>query len=126
MARNYEESAIQTALVRWFDLQYPKLAMMLIAFINGADVGARVGARWKGMGVRAGTPDMLLAVAGFVDRNGGRAKCRGIWIEVKAEKGRLSCAQKKMHIELYLNGWEVMTIKSLEEGVREITRYLSE
>lgn len=116
MARHYIEEGIQRSLVCWFDAQHPKLSRLLIGFINGQHVGPRTGQRWKDLGVRAGTPDLLLAVP-----IKGKP---GMWLEMKTQTGRVTPIQKKMHMELALHGWEVRIIRSLEEGICEITSYL--
>ena len=56
------------------------------------------GAKLKRMGMKAGIPDFII-----------HYRAETLYVELKAPKGRLSPAQKAMHIELVMSGVNVMT-----------------
>lgn len=58
----------------------------------------------KGMGVQAGWPDVHLIVRG-----------RPVYIELKAEKGTLSDAQRGVHTAITLAGGVVTVCRSLDD-----------
>lgn len=86
--KNREEQRLQIACVRWFSYQYPHYAMMLHHSPNGGYRTAAEGRIFKAMGTRAGFPDLILCVK---NRHYG---C--LMIEMKAEGGRQSEAQKEI------------------------------
>ena len=59
--------------------------------------GARKGATLKAMGLRAGVPDLFLAIA--------RGGYHGLYVEVKGPKGRLSKVQRDYHVKLIEKGY---------------------
>lgn len=63
----------------------------------------------KAMGVRAGTPDILIVHQG-----------RAFWIELKAPKGRVEASQERCHTDLMLAGADVDICRSLEEVERRL------
>lgn len=69
----------QKALVKWFDLQYPKLRGRLVAVPNGGERNVVVAAKLKAEGVRKGFPDLQLLVK--------RGDFGGLFIEMKRTKG---------------------------------------
>lgn len=67
--------------------------------------GGRVrGAQLKGMGYKAGVPDVLLVHQG-----------RAYWIELKTAKGRVSDAQKETGGHLVIAGCPVVVARSLDD-----------
>ena len=56
----HEESHLQQACVRWFRLQYPQHAQLLIAVPNGVRTSATQGRILKAEGMLAGVADLLL------------------------------------------------------------------
>ncbi len=84
------ESRIQQQVIRWWGLtgRGGLDERLLMAFpLQGKRTKAN-GARMKAEGMRAGTPDMFLAVP--------RGKYHGLWIELKRPSGRLTPNQKDM------------------------------
>lgn len=113
------ESQIQQALVKWFngvaadhniDPEY------LMAFPLQGQRTARNGARLKAEGMRAGTPDMLVAVP--------RGKYHGCWCELKTDIGRPSKSQKEMIARLQQQGYAASCAYGLEDAQRYILAYL--
>jgi len=116
----HTESKSQQAVIRWFAYAHNGLgvadARLLMAFpLQGART-AQNGARLKAEGMRAGTPDMLLAV-----RRGNYA---GLWIEMKTLAGRLTDSQDEMGALLAKHGYCVVLCRSADEAIRTIDGYL--
>jgi hypothetical protein len=72
----------QCVVVEFFELQYPKFALCLIASMNGASLGGNALQRaiqirkHKLAGMKTGASDLFLAVP--------RGTYHGLWIEMKA------------------------------------------
>lgn len=111
------ESNIQIACVRAFRLMYPKYAPDLIAVPNGGNRSAITGAIMKREGVARGIPDLLL----LVPKNGYGA----MWIEMKAEKGKLTPEQKAF-FERNSYRYRCVVCRSVDEFLREIKDYLNQ
>jgi hypothetical protein len=108
------EAILQGALITWVKLQYPKEIIFHIP--NGGFRTISEGARFKRMGVAPGIPDLMLARP-----NGGYG---GLFIEMKAQDGRLSDNQRKMIAALKNVGYRVEVVSSLEHGMKLINEYL--
>lgn len=79
---------------------------------NGGSRNKAEAAKLKGMGVKPGTPDILLVHDGLAH-----------WIELKAGKGRLSKAQEVTHVRLNNAGCPIALAWSLEEVERTLRRW---
>jgi hypothetical protein len=79
---------------------------------NGGQRGRVEGARFVGLGVKAGVPDFLLVAD-------GRLFC----LELKTAHGRLSPSQVVMQSELRAAGAAVETVHSLETAMDQIARW---
>ena len=111
------EHNLQVACVRWFAMQFPHLAPLLFAIPNGGQRNAIVAAKLKAEGVRAGVPDLFLAVAA--------GEYHGLFIEMKNGKaGRVSESQKVMQAALAAQGYKVVICRTFEAFVQEIRDYL--
>lgn len=114
----HDEDALQKACVRWFDLQYPKLKLLLHHSPNEGLLpgSAREGAKRKEMGVRAGFPDLVLLHPG------------GCWyylcIELKTATGRQSPSQKAFEKAVSMSGGCYEIVRSLDGFIRLIRGYL--
>ena len=78
-------------------------------FCHPANGGARTPAEagiLKAMGVRAGTPDLLIVHAG-----------RAIWIELKAQRGTVSAQQAGTMADLRAAGCPVYVCRSLDDVI---------
>ena len=112
----HKECAHQKAFVQWFRFQYRNHANLLIHIPNGQNVGPIVGKRLKSMGLIAGAPDIFIAIPNSL--------YHGLFIEMKAEKGRVSKEQKAMHIELKAAGYEVIVAYGALEAIESTKNYL--
>ncbi len=96
------EQALQQQVAQFLDAALPDDAWWTAIPLGGG--GRLRGAILKGMGAKAGTPDLLIVYRG-----------RAFWIELKAATGRLTPAQKVTHLRLTLAGCLVDTCRSVEE-----------
>ena len=113
----HPESRLQAGCVRWFRLQYPHIAKLLIAVPNGGARNRREAAIMKGEGVTAGVADLLL----LVPRNGHGA----LGIEMKAGIGRQTANQKQWQERFETAGNKYVVCRNAEEFVNAVKRYLS-
>ena len=148
--RRQEESKMQRALVRWFDLnakaKWGLNPLVLFSIPNGGLRGVITAAIMKAEGQRAGVPDLMLAAAGrktrtfstsnFYKAGEGINEVRswvsapdgcfyGLFLELKTPEGRISPEQEIYHEVLRGRGYRVEVIRSFDEGVEVITKYLS-
>ena len=112
------ESEMQRSCKRWFDLQYPKLGRLLFAVPNGGARNSREAAIMKAEGVTAGVADMIL----LIPRHGYGCLC----IEFKTKEGRQSDSQKLWQADAEANGNKYVVIRSVEQFVNEIKKYLAD
>ncbi len=117
--RRSPEHDEQVALFRWADMQIgiiPELAL-LFAIPNGGDRHPAVAAKMKAEGVKRGVPDICLPVA----RGGHHA----LYIEMKAENGRVRPDQNKWLQALADQGNQVEVHRSWERARDAILYYLN-
>lgn len=113
------ESQEQQKLITWWRLachHYAVPECLLFAVPNGGMRSVKTAVRLKAEGVRAGIPDMMLAVP--------RAGHNGLFIELKQGKGRLSLAQKATLALLERQGYAVCVPYGFEAAKSEIEKYL--
>lgn len=120
------ESKLQIACVKWFDLQYPHLKNNLFAIPNeGARTPAN-GARMKAQGRRAGVADMFLTVVKKKAETGTTVtfECAGLFIEFKADKGKQNENQLAFENAVKSKGYEYVIMRSFDEFKSLIEDYL--
>lgn len=125
MSRRYLEDSESIALMDWARLTpYAgrTVADYLIHIPNGGKRNAREAARLKRMGVRAGIPDYFLHVALLETET--VSQFGGLWIELKAEKGRVSEAQSEQLILLSRCGYRTGLAYGWQQAARMICEYL--
>ena len=113
---HHEEEDLQIACVKWFSLQYPKLAMLLHHSPNGGRRTTREGQRFKTMGTRKGFPDLMLCFP-----NG---KHHGLFIELKSAKGIQRPSQKAMQAALEWAGYRYEIVRSIDAFIECVRGYL--
>jgi hypothetical protein len=115
-----EEHEIQSACVRWFRLQYPKLVLFAIpngAMLNGtAQQRARAWKRLEREGAKPGVADLFLA-----QPSGDSA---GLFIEMKTSRGRQSPTQFQFEMDAMKAGYGYAMPRSLDEFIKVVKRYL--
>ena len=114
----YREHSLQSVCVRWFRMQYPSMAYMLIAVPNAARRNAVQARILKEEGMLAGVADLLL----LVPRSGYGCLC----IEMKTTKGRQSESQKAWQVEAEANGNLYVVCRDFFDFKMRVTNYLNE
>jgi hypothetical protein len=127
--RRNEESEMQRALVRWFDLQAKSLfgvnPLLLFSIPNGGARSAVAGAFMKAEGQRRGAPDLMLAVPSLRAIGPTMSqRVHGLFLELKTPEGRVKPEQEVFHQLLGERGYQVEIVRSFEQGVEIITEYL--
>ncbi len=102
----HAEDALQTTVMQYLNLQGPRWGFFACHIPNGGKRNAREAGRLKGMGVKAGVPDILIVKDGRAD-----------WIELKADSGRVSPTQRDMHCTLVERGCRIIVCRSLDEVI---------
>lgn len=111
----YEEEELQIACVRWFSLQYQKLALLLHHSPNGGLRTSFEAKRFKAMGTRAGFPDLVLLFP--------NAKYHALFVELKTKTGKQQPSQKQMQLALEQMGYRYEIVRSLDGFMNCIRRY---
>lgn len=113
-----EEHRIQSACVRWFSLQYPRLHGRLFAVPNGGRRDATTAAKLKAEGVVAGVADLILLKS---NRDYG-----ALLIEMKTLKGRQRDSQKQWQNIVCADGeYKYVVCRSFDDFQREVDDYLN-
>jgi hypothetical protein len=129
----YKESNSQIQLLRWFRLQYPDLADLLVGYPAGNKMNLLTAVRMKAMGLRPGMPDLQLLIPKIYYKTLAPSGmyfikettfCPGMFIEMKSERGKLSKLQKEFHNKLRTLHYTIVTCYSFEEAKCEIQKYL--
>ena len=111
------EHSLQVGCVRWFRLQYPRIAHLLFAIPNGGWRNPTVASKLKAEGVTAGVPDLFLAMP--------HGQYHGLFIEMKnGKQGRVSESQELMIEHLRGQFYRVEVVRTAEEFVATIQDYL--
>ena len=100
-----EEHYLQSACIKWFDLQYPKKKQQLFAVPNGGKRNVIVAKQLKDEGVRAGVADLIL-----LTDNG-----RVVFIEMKTDKGRQQLTQIGFQNTVTMLGHSYVIVRNFEE-----------
>lgn len=114
------EDAEQVTLFKWAAFQsgkYPGLSLMF-HIPNGGKRDAREAARFKAMGVKPGVPDIFLPLP--------RGDYHGLFIELKANGGRVSKFQQEFIARLREQGYRVEACFGWEAAAAVVIQYLGE
>ena len=112
------EHKLQSACVRWFRLQYPKMKHNLFSVPNGGKRDASTASKLKEEGALAGVADLI-----FLKSNRFYG---ALLIEMKTEEGRQSQNQKDWQQRITNDGYKYVIIRSLEEFQKEIKQDLAD
>lgn len=110
----------QAALVTWWSYAckpYGLPAWVLFAIPNGGDRHPAVAGKLKAEGVRAGIPDLMLAVP--------RGEFHGLFIEVKAHAGKVTPQQANVHLEFQRQGYGMEVCRGFHRAEKAIRDYLA-
>lgn len=116
MRKRHIESDIQKVCVKWFRLQYPKIANLLFAIPNGGARNRTEAAILKGEGVTAGVSDLILLLP--------TPKYHALCIEMKTPTGRHQNSQKEWQRLVEAAGYKYSLCRSFEEFQDLIWGYL--
>lgn len=116
--RNCEEDGICIALMQWFELKHRKYTGLLWHVPNGGKRGIIEATKLMRMGVRPGVSDYFLMVPKK------SPEFAGLFLEVKASKGRLSPVQKQFLQDAANQGYKAVTAFGLDECMEAIDVYL--
>ena len=116
------ESGEQQALIEWADLQAHKHKelKMLVHIPNEGKRSREYGAELKRMGLRAGFPDLFLAVPKLVDG----VLYGGLFIEMKVKGNKCTENQKKWLRRLTEQGYKTEVCYGCNEAIKVIKEYL--
>jgi len=109
------EYHIQVAVVNWIRSQYPKTLLTISP--SGMKLRPTVAFKIKCMGYLAGTPDLLILEP--------RGEYHGLFVELKAEKGKLTTFQKEFLTALSARGYYACVAYGFKEAVKLISNYLN-
>ena len=114
------EGQIQASLFEWAALsagKHPELKLMFHV-PNGNKRDVVTGYHLKQQGVKAGVPDICLPVA--------RGQFHGLFLELKADGGRLQETQRQWIDDLSRQGYKAVVCFGFDEARAAIEGYLSE
>ena len=112
------EAKLQEQCVRWFRLEYPRLAGCYFAIPNGGSRNPMEGANLKRQGVLAGVADTFLMSKVL--------NCFGLFIEFKIGKNNLTEHQQHFKITAQFHGYAYEIVRSFDEFKEVITKYLND
>jgi hypothetical protein len=114
------EHAEQAALIVWADLYAARLPVLgrLYANPNGGYRPIKTALAMKAEGQRAGIPDLFLPVPA--------RGCHGLYLEMKATRGRISPAQEDWLSYLEGAGYRAVVCWGWQHAAREILDYLGQ
>lgn len=117
-----DEHNEQVALMHWWSYASQRFGIseqLLFAIPNGGQRNLIVAKKLKAEGVRAGIPDLFLAVP--------RGRFHGMFVEMKKTKGgRVPASQKIMLETLELCGYRAVVCHGWNEAREAIQNYIKE
>ena len=122
------EAQIQAAFFDWLSLhekKYPELGLFY-AIPNGSYKSPAARGLFKRTGLKAGVPDVHLPIRGQMPNLATISGYQiGLWIEFKAQKGRMSDSQIEWQTKLRLLGHAVTVCRSWTEAADITMDYLN-
>lgn len=104
---------------------YPRLADLVMAIPNGGLRHPKVAALLKLAGVRAGAPDVLVAIPIRWSSDSELFSCPGLFIEMKRKTGgRVSEDQHRVHKALRGQGYQVEVCEGARKAFEVFEAYL--
>lgn len=114
MRKDPTEHQIQSSFVRWLRLQ----GILGFAIPNGGYRHITTAMTMRREGALAGVPDI------FIAEKPAESQFRGLFLEFKAKRGRLSPAQEYMFEVLRSHGFAVVEVRSVEQAIEVTKKYL--
>ena len=112
-----EEHKLQANCIKWFRMQYPKLAKNLFAVGNQRQCNYKTANYYKKEGVTAGVSDCILAV--------NNNSIPIVFIEFKTIKGKQTETQKEFQNAMQNQGYAYWIIRDFEAFRSAIENYVS-
>lgn len=106
----------QVLLIRWWRLQYPRLSKCLFAIPNGGHRNIVTAMKLKDEGVVSGVSDLFLMMP--------KGDWHGLFIEMKAIKGRVSQEQTEFMQIATDNGYLAVVCFGFDDAKKVIETYL--
>ncbi len=110
------EHDIQVSLMQWLKLKHPYAESLTYATPNAAKRTPRQGAYMKAEGLKAGVPDICMALP--------KGEYGGLYIELKKEGGRATVAQNEWLDRLSNAGNKAVLCVGFTEAANTIDEYL--
>ncbi|WP_323638737.1 VRR-NUC domain-containing protein [Pectobacterium polonicum] len=110
----------QAALIEWADktmIDGIKIGDYLLHIPNEGKRGPKAASDAKRLGVRAGVPDLFLALP--------RGEYAGLWIEMKAKGGKLSAQQEVWLKKMSSAGYKTEVCFGYDQAVHGIVKYFN-
>lgn len=120
------EHQIQAAIVEWANVNNYEGVIIggyLLAIPNGGYRHIAEAKKLKKEGVKAGVSDLFLAIPKFNGVENPKFPY-GLWIEVKALKGKISENQKLWNAKMNCIGYATKIVRTVDEGIQAIKDYL--
>ncbi len=112
-----DEHEEQVRFVRWLDWygERTKRPLLYFAVPNGGERSKSTAGKLKAEGVRAGVPDIVIALP----------EGRTLWIEMKVRNGgRVSPEQREFHRNLEARGHSVYVARGAREAAEIVKKHL--
>ena len=126
MARGQQESKEQSAVVRWFKMQYPKYQECIVAIPNGAHLAGktvddrkRQMAKMKREGLKPGASDLFIAVP--------VGDLSGLWLEMKKTGETYSSVktnQREHLAQMIKVGYAADWAAGIDQAINIIKKYM--
>lgn len=113
----------QVAVIQWWEIYAASRGIdprLLFAIPNGGARSKRTGAMLKAEGVRAGCPDLMLAM---INATVHGITWPGMFIELKAEDGSVQATQREFAKLVRKAGYKVILAWGADEAIRAIRVY---
>jgi hypothetical protein len=112
----HQESKTQIECVKWFKLQYPKLAPLLFAVPNGGHRNAREASIMKQEGITKGVADLILLIP--------NKQFHALCIEMKTINNKQTITQIQWQTIVQQHGYKYIVCHSFDEFYTEVKNYL--
>ena len=110
------ESQMQIGCVTWFRVAHPRYAKLLFSVPNGGMRNAGMARRLKAEGVVSGVSDLILLMP--------NSEYHALCIELKTNAGKQTANQKSWEEIVIKHGYKYAVVRSFDEFVAEVTKYL--
>lgn len=114
----HPETVLQIQIMDYIRFQFPDIEPYCFHFANERKCSIQQGVILKRMGVKPGVSDIFIAVS--------RGKHKGLWIELKAGKNRITEHQKNFMSLMKEQEYLTVCINGFEDAIAFIKDYLEQ